>query len=165
MKGGVFVKVMLVLVFLALVANLVTTAVRGESFITTATVKLVAFWALFAANLCIAGAGIYFTTSALSRHERSSMQWGRWGFLLNLVLAAVFSLAPWFFYEITAEFSITEAMFEISLILLFFGLSQGIFLYSFYRDYSRGKTAHPRGSTRRHTRHLETSDSGRRSQE
>ena len=162
---GVFVKLMLVLVFLALVANLVTTALRDQSFITVDAVTQISFWALFAANLCIAGAGIYFTTRALSKHERSSVEWGRRGFMVNLILAVVFSLAPWYFYEITPEFAITEAMFEISLILLFFGLSQGIFLYAFYREYMRGTVARPRGSARRHNRHLVTSDSGRRSLE
>jgi hypothetical protein len=156
MKGGLFVRVLLVLIFLALVANLVVTAVRGESFLTPETVKVASYWALFIANLCIAGAGVYFTTQSYSKHEKSTVAWGRRGFVVNFVLALVFSLAPWYFYRVPDEISRADAMLEVTQILLLFGISQGTF--AFYCDYLRSSMGRPG----RQSRHLAATERGSR---
>lgn len=136
---SILVKILLLLVFLALVANLAVSAVTGESVIGQDHVKLIAFAALLVANLSIAGAGIYFTSRSYQERERSSVRWGRRSFVLNVLITALLGLAPWLFFEVTEEFSRYEAMFNVSLILLLFGLSNGAFAYSFYREYVRSQ--------------------------
>lgn len=151
MKPGLLVTILLVLIFLALVANVVVVAQTGQSPISESIVKGLAFWALAVANFCIAGAGMYFTTRAHQKHEKSSMEWGRRGFLVNAVVSLVLTLAPWFFYETTKEFTRVDAMFDVSLILLLFGLSSGTFLFSYYREYVRnvgGRPGRSRGGRR-----------------
>lgn len=146
MKPGILVTILLVLVFLALVANVVVVAQTGKSPITESIVKGLAFWALAVANFCMAGAGMYFTTRAHQKHEKSSIEWGRRGFVVNFVVTLVLTLAPWFFYETTKEFTRVDAMFDVSLILLLFGISGGTFLYAFYREYLRNVGNRPGGS-------------------
>lgn len=135
MKGGLFFRAMLVLIFLALVANVVIVAVRGESLVTLPILKAAVFGALGLANLFLAGAGIYFTTRAHQKHEKSSIEWGRRGFIVNALVTVLLLLAPWFFFP--SEVSRVQAMFDVSCVLLLFGASSGTFTFSFYREYLR----------------------------
>ncbi len=137
MKGRGIVVVLLVLIFLALVANLAVSAILGRSPITEDMVKAIAFWALVVADFALSGAGIYFTTRSYQKFEKSSVEWGRRGFLAHAVVTAVFALAPWMFFKVPEEITRADAMFNMSLVLLLFGLANGTFLFSFYRDYIR----------------------------
>jgi len=132
-----FVRVMMLLIFLALVANLVVSAISGDTLIGEETTKMIAFFSLVAANVFIAGAGIYFTTKANQKHERESLKWSRRAFGVNMIATLVFGIAPYVFYEVTEGFSRGEAMLDVALILLLFGVSNATFGFAAYRDYVR----------------------------
>ena len=146
MKLGLFVKLMMVLIFLALVANVVVAARYEKSLLDIEGLKAVTFWALVAANLFMAGAGVYFTTRAHQQHEKASIEWGRRGFVVNIVVTGILTISPWLFYN-HAEIAVPDAMMEIAQILLLFGVSGGTFLFSFYREYRRNVGDRPRRRT------------------
>lgn len=144
---------LLVLIFLALVANLAMLAVTGESPIDEEMVKVIAFWGLVAANLTLAGAGVYFVSKAFGKTEKSSLVWARRGYAVNIVVTAVFALAPWFFYDYvkTKDFTRSDSMFEIALVLLLFGIPHAIFTLSSYKEYLRSAGSRPKRLHRDHS--------------
>ena len=134
MKSGWIVKVLLFLVFVALVANIVVAGVRKEGgYIDEDLVKLLAYGVLVAANLFIAGSGAYFTMRTRQKSEKSSALWGLRAFAVNLIATVVLALAPFF----SSSANRIEHIFAVSMVLLLFGLSNAAFLYAFYRDYLR----------------------------
>ncbi len=136
MKGRIII-VLLVLIFLALVGNLAYSAVQGESPVTETMAKIGAFWALVLANLSLAGTGIYFTTKSHQKFEKSAIEWGRRGFISIVMITLVFSIAPWIFFRVPEEIAREDAMFNVTLVLLLFGITNAMFLGSFYREYLR----------------------------
>jgi hypothetical protein len=145
-----FVRIMLVLLFLALVANVVVTAVRGDSFITRKMVMFFAFVALVVANLSISGAAVYFTTKAREKSERSALKWSRRGFVVNIVLAAVLGAGPWLFFP--GAKSLEPVLLDCAVLLLGLGVSNGVFALSAYRDYLRAVGAASGGGDPRRKR-------------
>ena len=154
MKGK-FGAVMLVLVFLALVANLVFVAARGESPVGVNAVYVIVFAGLVLANLTLAGAGVYFVVRAHQKREKGSLGWARRAFVGCGVGTVLLALAPWFFYPDVKDTEGTrKAMFDVGVFLFALGLSTAFFTYAAYRDYLR--VASSRGSgTRRRTPTLE----------
>ncbi len=139
---GIFARIMLVLVFLALVANLVVSAVTGQSAVTLSLARVLVFGALAVANAVFAGAGVYYTTKARAKHEKSSLLWARRGFVWMIVFTAVLTISPWFFYRY--DLSLDDRLFDISLLLLLTGVTAGIFTFAFYREYARAAGHHAR---------------------
>jgi hypothetical protein len=138
---GTFPRIMLVLVFLALVANVVVTAVMGQSFITRQMLFRLLFGGLIVANLCISGAAIYFTSKALAKNERSSLKWSRRGFVANVGIALLFGAGPWVF-PFHPDALLFEAMRDYAFFLLLLGVSNGVFAIAAYRDFVRAVGPH-----------------------
>jgi amino acid transporter len=144
MKGGIFVRIMLVLVFLALVANLVLFVVTGESKGSVKLLEHVIYFSIFAANLFLVGAGVFFTTASNRKHRRGYVEWARRGFVANGVIAVLFGISPWLF---------EEERFDAGVVLVALGISTIIFVYAAYRDFLRVRGT---GSRTRRTPTLES---------
>ena len=134
MKGW-FVKLFLVLIFVALVANIVVAALRRSEggFISADVIRAMAYGVIVAANLFIAGAGVYFTARTRQKSGKTSALWGIRAFVVNLVVTVVLAIAP--FLDPTDV--IYNQFSKVSMVLLLIGLSNAAFLYAFYRDYLR----------------------------
>lgn len=144
MKSTIVV-VLMVLIFLALVANLALVAIGGESAVGEQEVRQISFWGLVAANLALAGGGAYFVFRAYKKTEKTTYVWALRGYIANIIVTIVFALAPWFFYDFAVEgFTRAEAMFEIALVLLLFGVPHAVFTYSWYREYLRAVGSRPK---------------------
>jgi glucose dehydrogenase len=144
---------LLVLIFLALIANLVIVAVTSQSPVTEDILQIVLFWALAGANLAMSGAGIYFVTRAHSKHEKSALLWARRAFAATLLVNVLLSIAPWVFIEVGKDVDTRlDAMFNTSIMLLLFGVPVALFTMAFYRDFRRIVGNRPTGSggSRRH---------------
>ncbi|MHC4469985.1 MAG: hypothetical protein ACYTDY_08590 [Planctomycetota bacterium] len=146
-----FPRLMLVLIFVALVANIVVAGLSetGEGVLGPEIVKYLAFGVLVIANLCIAGAGIYFTTRTRQKSEKTSALWGRRGFGVNIGITLGLAIAPFFSAVSEDAEGPQDPILSGSLLLLLFGVSNIVFLYAFYRDYLR-TTGSRRSRTRRY---------------
>jgi hypothetical protein len=140
--------VLLILIFLALVANLVFVAVTNKSFIDDKMVPWGLFGILIVANSCVAGAGFYFVNKAHQKYEKSSLLWARRAFLVTFGVNALLAVAPRFFMP-TGDVTITreEALLDVSIVLLLVGVPTALFAMAFYRDYRRVLGARPKGSS------------------
>jgi hypothetical protein len=145
-SGGLFLRAILVLVFLALVANLVLYALKGKVVGDERWLEIAIYGAIAVAGIALSGAGIYFTTRSLAQHARSSTQWMRRAFATNAVLLVLFTLAPWFFYPGGDP---RRAMFDVGVFLFALSLSTAFFTYAAYRDYVRMASSRGAGSRRR----------------
>ena len=139
--------VLLILIFLALVANLVFVAVTNKSIVDDKMVPWVLFGILIVANSCVAGAGFYFVNKAHQKFEKSSLLWARRAFFVTLGVNTLLALAPKFFMTV-GEVNITreEALLDVSIVLLLVGVPTSLFAMAFYRDYRRVLGARPKGS-------------------
>jgi hypothetical protein len=146
-KSGLFLRVLLVLVLLALIANLVLYAVRGKILGDETWLEFGIYGAIAAANLFLAGAGLTFTSRSYAKHQRSALLWYRYGFVANAVLTILFVVSPWVFYPDRGP---KAAMFDVGVFLFALGISTAIFTYAAYRDYLRVAGSRGGGSTRRY---------------
>ena len=150
MKGR-FGKILLILVFLALVANLVVVVITNTSPVGEMAVRYIVFGSLVIANLIFAFAGITFVTKSHQMRERTSLVWARRGFIVYGLSTIILGLAPWLFY-IYDSVPIEDRLFDVSLLLLLFGFTNGIFTLAFYREYLRGtgsRSSNAKASRRR----------------
>jgi uncharacterized membrane protein YidH (DUF202 family) len=148
--GGLFVRALLVLVFLALVANLVLYALEGKVLGDERWLEFAIYGAIAVAGLALAGAGIYFTTRSQTQHPRSSTQWMRRAFVVNAVILLLFTVAPWFFYpDVKDSAGVRKAMFDVGVFLFGLGVSTAVFAFAAYRDYLRVASNRGAGGRRR----------------
>ena len=148
--GGLFVRALLVLVFLALVANLVLYVLEGKVLGDERWLEFAIYGAIAAGGLALAGAGIYFTSRSYAQHQRAYVQWLRRGFIANAVILLLFTLAPWFFDPDASDSGdVRRAMFDVGVFLFGLGVSTALFAYAAYRDYLRIIGSRGSGSRRR----------------
>ena len=149
-RGGLFVRALLVLVFLALIANLVLYALEGKVLGDERWLEFAIYGAIAVAGLALAGAGIFFTWRTYSHHPRGSTQWMLRGFIANAVILSLFTLAPWFFYpDVQEAADVRKAMFDVGVFLFGLGVSTAFFVYAAYREYLRIAVNRGSGSRRR----------------
>ena len=148
--GGLIVRVLLVLVFLALVANLVLYALEGKVLGDERWLEFAIYGAISLGGLFMAGAGIFFTSPSIAQHQRGSTQWLRRGFITNAVILVLFTIAPWFFYpDVKSSADTRKAMFDVGVFLVGLSVSTAIFTYASYRDFQRMTAVRGSGSRRR----------------
>ena len=148
--GGLFVRALLVLVFLALIANLVLYALEGKVMGDERWLEFAIYGAIAVAGLAIAGAGIFFTSRSQAQHPRGSIQWMRRGFIVNAVILLLFTVAPWFFYpDVRDSADVRKAMFDVGVFLFGLGVSTAVFAFAAYRDYLRIAVNRGSGARRR----------------
>ena len=141
--------VLLILIFLALVANLAFVVVTDKSFIDGKSVQYGLFGVLILANGCVAGAGFYFVTKTHQKHEKSSLVWARRAYASTILVNALLAMAPWVFIKIgTYEVTRSEALQDVSIVLLLLGVPTALFAMAFYRDFRRvsGSRSTPRST-------------------
>ncbi len=149
---GMFWKVMAVLVFLALVGNLMALSGMAGDDPGDAEGLLVytVFVVLVAGNLLAGVAGIVFTTKAHEKHEKSSLLWLRRAFVVSVVETALMAGGPWLFVLGKSDTSFRILVF--SLVLLPFGILTGVFAIAAWREYVRvvGRSGRTHSSVHRY---------------
>ncbi len=130
--------VLLILIFLALVANLAFVFVTDKSFVDDRIALYGLFGVLIVANFCVGGAGFYFVAKTHQKHEKSSLIWARRACASTLIVNAILAVAPWLFIKIgNQEVTRSEALQDVSIVLLLLGVPTALFAMAFYRDYRR----------------------------
>lgn len=128
---------LLILIFLALVANLVFVATNNRSFVDTAMLQYGLFGLLVLGDALLAVAGFLFVLKANQHHEKSAFIWARRGYLATFIVVALLAMAPWVFIEVGAGHDRAAALIDMSIILLLFGVPSALFTMAYYREFRR----------------------------
>lgn len=129
---------LLILIFLALVANLVYVAVEDRSFVDSRMVPYGLFGILVLADVLVSVAGFLFVNKAHGQHEKSSFVWARRAYIATFVVILLLSMAPWVFIEVGKDVgSRADALLNMSIILLLIGVPIALFTMAYYLDFRR----------------------------
>ncbi len=131
---------LLILIFLALVANLVFVALQNRSFVDIAMVPYGLFGILVLADALVSVAGFLFVMKANHHHEKSAFLWARRAYFATFVVIVLLAMAPWLFFEVGGgkeNASRADALINASIMLLIFGVPVGLFTMAFYREFRR----------------------------
>jgi len=140
---------LLILIFLALVANLVFVAVEGRSFVDARMLPYGLFGILVLADVLVSAAGFLFVTKAHGQYEKSSFVWARRAYVATFIVILLLAMAPWVFIDVGKDVnSRTDALVDMSMILLLFGVPMALFTMAFYLDFRRVSGARSGGRDR-----------------
>jgi hypothetical protein len=131
---------LLILIFLALVANLVYVAVADRSFVDTRMLPYGLFGLLVLANVLVTVAGFLFVTKAYQKHDKSTFTWAQRGYFVTFIVIALLTIAPWFFFDVgkgKGTETRAEALVDAALILLLLGVPTALFTMAFYTEFRR----------------------------
>jgi archaellum biogenesis protein FlaJ (TadC family) len=139
---SLFVKVLLLLVFVLLAMNLVAFFVGGQSVLKKQALDWIVAGLGAAMGIFANGAGIWYTTRARRKRDKSSFTWARRAFAVGLtitVLIIVESLLP--------RPTIKEPM-VLGAALALLNAAPCLFLVAFVREYLRTAGRESRGKRR-----------------
>jgi membrane protease YdiL (CAAX protease family) len=137
---GLFTRILLVLVFLALLANLLAYLLGGESLAS----EHVLYWAVAAGGTLVGvvvnGAGIRYTSKGLRKREKSSFLWARRGFIVGftivlLVAADAVTSNQLLIRDVRGDPG--SALWRAGLVLLLLSAGPLFFAIAFQREYRR----------------------------